>query len=69
MIKQSMEKTLDKITIKKGHYKPKLTMRAKQLKEEKKRARREFEYKRSTKWTNTSPNKKSLEMNMNTWKA
>ena len=43
MIKKAMEKTMDKITIKKGHYKPKTTNKAKQLKEEKRKARKEFE--------------------------
>ena len=38
-----MENTLDKITIKRGQYKPKLTPRAKKLKEEKRIARKEFE--------------------------
>ena len=37
MIKTTMNKTLDKITIKKGQYKPKMTEAAKRLKEEKKR--------------------------------
>lgn len=43
LIKQAMNKTLDKITIKKGQYKPKITEIAKKLKEEKKKARKEFE--------------------------
>ena len=43
MIKDTMEKTFDKITIKKGQYKPKLTERAKKLKEEKRKARKAFE--------------------------
>ena len=43
MIKTTMERTLNKITIKKGQYKPKLTEQAKQLKIEKRRARKEFE--------------------------
>ena len=38
-----MEKTLDKITIKKGQYKPKLTEKAKELKQEKRIARKAFE--------------------------
>ena len=43
MIKTAMDKTLDKITIKKGQYKPKVTEKAKRLKEEKRKARKEFE--------------------------
>ena len=43
MVKESMEKTLDKITIKKGQYKPKLTPLAKELKQKKRSARKEFE--------------------------
>ena len=43
LIKSTMEKTLDKITIKKGQYKPKMTEKAKQLKSEKKLARKLFE--------------------------
>ena len=43
MIKLAMEKTLDKITIIKGQYKPKITEKAKKLKEEKRKARKEFE--------------------------
>ena len=42
MIKKAMDKSLDKITIKKGQYKPKLTEKAKLLKDEKKKARKEF---------------------------
>ena len=43
LIKRTMEKTLKKVTIKKGQYKPKLTEKAKQLKAEKKLTRKEFE--------------------------
>ena len=43
MIKEAMEKTLDKITIKKGQYKPKLTEKAKELKIEKRTAWKVFE--------------------------
>ena len=43
LIKSTMEKTLKKVTIKKGQYKPKLTEKAKQLKAEKKLTRKEFE--------------------------
>ena len=38
-----MKKTLDKITIKKGQYKPKITDKAKKLKDEKRTARKAFE--------------------------
>lgn len=55
MMKISMEKSLDKITIKKGQYNPKLTLAAKRLKEEKRIARKEFEKApggpRKKKWT------------------
>ena len=43
MIKEIMEEKLEKITITRGQYKPKLTERAKRLKEEKKEARKAFE--------------------------
>ena len=43
MIKSIMEMTLQKITIKKGEYKPKLTEKAKMLREEKRVARKAFE--------------------------
>ena len=40
--KDTMNQNLDKITIKKGQYKPKITDKAKTLKDEKKRARKAF---------------------------
>ena len=43
MIKECMNIALDKISIKSGQYKPKLIQKAKTLKEEKRRARKEFE--------------------------
>ena len=43
IIKETMEKTLDKITIKIGQYRPKMSDKAKSLKMNKKNARKAFE--------------------------
>ena len=42
LIKTTMDKTLKKITIKRGQYKPKISEKAKQLKSEKRLTRKEF---------------------------
>ena len=43
LIKNTMKESLEKIKIKKGQYKPKITEKAKKLKEEKREARKSFE--------------------------